>query len=95
MPSATSLKLPGALKSRVTAVAEAAGKTPHAFMIDAIEQETTRAERHDAFVDDALRAEREMKRTGLHFAAEDVFRYMTSRAGGKSVKRPRAKRWRK
>ncbi len=95
MPTATSLKLPGALKSRVTAVAEAAGKTPHAFMIDAIEQETTRAERHDAFVAEALRAERELNRTGLHFAAEDVFRYMTARAGGKSVKRPRPKRWRR
>ena len=93
--AATSLKLPEDLKARVQAAAEAAGRTPHAFMVEAIERETARAERYEAFVDDAVRADREMKRTGLHYASEDVFRYMTARAEAQSAKRPKPKPWRK
>jgi predicted transcriptional regulator len=96
MPNiATSLKLPDELKARVEAAAEAAGKTSHAFMIEAIEHETARAERYGAFIDEALDAEREMERTGLHYAAEDVFRYVTARAEGKPARRPKPKPWRK
>jgi predicted transcriptional regulator len=95
MAVATSLKLPEDLKARVDAAAEAAGKTPHAFMVDAIESETTRAERYAAFIDEALHAEREMKRTGMHYASDEVFRYMIARAEGKSPRRPRPKSWRK
>ena len=90
---ATSLKLPIDLKARVDAAADAAGKTPHAFMVEAIEEQTARAERHEAFIAEALEAEREMERTGRYYAAEDVFTYMTARAEGKRVRRPRAKSW--
>lgn len=92
---ATSIKLPAPLKDRVDAAAEAAGKTPHAFMVDAIERETARAEAFSEFVADALRAEREHERTGLHYDADDVLRYMTARAKGKPARRPKAKSWRK
>ena len=92
---ATSLKLPSDLKARVDTAAEAAGKSPHAFMVEAIEQQTTRAEQHEAFLDDALRADRELDRTGVHFAAVDVFRYMTARARNKLTRRLSPKSWRK
>jgi len=92
---ATSLKLPEDLKARVDAAAEAAGKTPHAFMVEAIERETSRAERYDTFVDEALQAEHEMEETGLYYTAEDVFDYLAARAEGTAARRPRPKRWRK
>ena len=92
---ATSLKLPGDLKARVDTAAGAAGKSPHAFMVEAIEQQTTRAEQAEAFLEDALRADRELDRTGAHFAAADVFRYMTARARNKPARRPRPRIWRK
>jgi len=92
---ATSLKLPEPLKERVDEAAKKAGKTAHAFMVDAIEQETTRAEAYAAFMEDALEAEREHERSGKHYDAADVFRYMTARAAGKPAKRPRPKSWRK
>jgi len=92
---ATSIKLPEELKARVEAAAEAAGKTSHAFMLEAIDRETARAERYEAFLDEALEAEREMEHTGLHYAAEDVFRYIAARAHGKAARRPKPKRWRK
>jgi predicted transcriptional regulator len=95
MANATSLKLPADLKERVDAAASAAGVTPHAFMVEAIARETTRAELYEQFLDDARDAEREVERTGRHFDADDVFRYMTARAAGKRVRRPRPKSWRK
>lgn len=96
MPTtATSLKLPEDLKARVDAAAEAAGKTAHAFMVEAIERETARAELYEAFVQEALDAEAEMEHSGLHYAAQDVFRYVTDRAQGKPAKRPKPKPWRK
>jgi predicted transcriptional regulator len=95
MANATSLKLPPELRARVLAAAEAAGTSPHAFMVEAIVRETTRAEQYDAFLDDARTAEAEVDRTGVHYAAEDVIRYMTSRAMGKRARRPKPKSWRK
>ncbi len=96
MPTvATSLKLPEDLKTRIEAAAEAAGKTPHAFMIDAIERETARAELYEAFVQEAIEADEEAERTGLYYAAEDVYRYMANLAQGKAVKRPKPRAWRK
>ncbi|HZR03694.1 MAG TPA: ribbon-helix-helix protein, CopG family [Burkholderiales bacterium] len=96
MPTiATSLKLPEDLKARVDAAAEAAGKTAHAFMVEAIERETARAELYETFLQEALEAEEEMERTGLHYVAEDVFRYMTDLAHGKPAKRPKPKPWRR
>jgi len=92
---ATSLKLPAELKARVEALAEAAGKSPHAFMVEAIEQEATRAELYETFLKDALEADSDMERTGLHYAAEDVFQYMTARVEGKRARRPRPRSWRK
>ena len=95
MAAPTSLKLSRELKRRVAAAAAAAQKTAHAFMVEAIERETTLAERYDAFLDDALAAEREIERTGQYYAAEDVFRYMDSRIAGKRARRPRPRAWRK
>jgi predicted transcriptional regulator len=93
--AAISLELPQALKARVEAAAEAAGKTPHAFMVQAIERETARAERDDQFADEAFEAEQEMQGSGEYFAAGDVFRYAIARAEGKPARRPNPKRSRK
>jgi predicted DNA-binding protein len=92
---ATSLKLSVELKARIDAIAKAAGTTAHAFMVEALEREADRAERYEKFLEDALRAERELERTGVHFAADDVFRYMEARAAGKTAKRPKARKWRR
>jgi predicted transcriptional regulator len=95
MPRATSIKLPEELKERVDAAAEAAGTTPHAFMIEAIARETRRAELYEQFLEEARQADREVERSGKHYLADDVFRYMEARAAGKRSRRPTAKPWRK
>ena len=91
----TTLKLPEALKRRVTAAARAADKSPHAFMLEAIERLTRLDEERRAFVADALNARADTLERGAGFAAADVHRYITARVRGKKAKRPAARAWRK
>ena len=92
--AATTLKLSQELKNRVKAVTEGTGKSPHAFMVEAIEQQTQLAEQRKAFVADALEARRHFRETGKAYAFEDVKNYYAARAAGKPAKRPRLRRWR-
>ena len=62
MPVSTTLKLPEDLKKRLGPLAKSAGKTPHAWMIDALETQVTVAEKRRAFINDA-RAAGKKKRT--------------------------------
>lgn len=89
MPATTTLKLPDNLKKRIAPLAESAGKTAHAWMVEAIETQATLAEKRKAFVADALAAEEEVRQTGLVYRAEDVHRYIRARASGKKAARPK------
>jgi predicted transcriptional regulator len=91
----TTLKLPDELKERVADVVDGTGKSAHAFMVEAIEQQTRLAEQRKQFVADALAARQEFRRTGKAYAFEDVREYFTARVAGKPARRPRLRRWRK
>lgn len=91
----TTLKLPEALKRRVTAAARAADKSPHAFMLDAIERQTRLDEERRAFVADAVAARAQTLQSGEGFAAADVHRYIAARVRGKKATRPKATAWRR
>jgi predicted transcriptional regulator len=91
---ATSLKLPPQLKGRVVTVAKAAGKSPHAFMVDAIEQQVAQAERRQRFIAEALAAEKEALDTGQGFDADEVHAAMEARARGGRARRLKARPWR-
>jgi predicted DNA-binding protein len=67
---ATSLKLSPKLKSRVVAVSREIGKSPHAFMVEAIERQTENAERRQRFVETALTSEQDTLKTRSGFDAE-------------------------
>ena len=90
----TTLKLPDQLKDRIAEVVDGTGKSPHAFMVEAIEQQTRLAEQRKSFVADALKAREHAMRTGKAYAFEDVKSFYTERLAGKPAKRPRLKRWR-
>jgi predicted transcriptional regulator len=90
----TSIKLPPDLKKRVSAVIEGTEKTAHAFMVEAIDQQTSLAEKRKAFVASALAARRNFVRTGKGYALADVRRYLAARAAGRTARKPRLKRWR-
>lgn len=91
---ATSLKLSPKLKARIAKVVKGTDKSPHAFMLEAIEHETERAELRKRFVADALKAEKETLRTGLAYDGDEVHAYIKARAAGRPVARPKAKPWR-
>ena len=89
MPSTTTLKLPEPLKARIAPLAEAAGKTPHAWMIDALEAQAALAEMREAFIAEAQASAAEVDAGGPLYAAEDVHAYILARATGKAARRPR------
>jgi len=93
MAASTTLKLPERLKQRIAPLARSAGKTPHAWMVEALETHTAREEKRKTFVADALAAEREVERSGKAYRAEDVHRYIRARAAGKKARRPSLTRW--
>jgi len=93
MAATTTLKLPERLKRRIVPLAKSAGKTAHAWMVEALETHTALAENRKAFVSDALAAEKEVEHRGRVYRAEDVHRYIRARAAGRKAKRPGPARW--
>mgnify|MGYP000061178227 CR=1 FL=1 len=91
----TSLKLPDELKARAQLAAEHQGLSPHAFMVQAIEQAITSAETEERFLADAYAAREETHNTGLSFAAEDVHDYVRAVARGENPPLPETQPWRK
>ena len=90
MPAVT-LKLPQELKTRINDLAAASGKSPHAFMVDALAAQTAREELRSAFVASALEARQEVARYGQVMEAADVHKWLLDRAGGGKAARPRAR----
>ncbi len=91
----TTLKLPPELKARVARVAKGAGQTPHAFMVEAIAQQTDLAEERRRLIAEATAARQEFDRTGLGYAMEDVHAYYRARIQGKKTAKPRLRQWRR
>src|SRR3972149_1449102 len=91
--SATSLKVSRSLKARIERLARRAGESPHAFMLRALEGQVEASERYLAFLEDGLRADEAMQRSGLGYAAGGGSRWRgESRArfsGGKDPRPPR------
>jgi predicted transcriptional regulator len=94
-PVAITLKIAANLKRRVVAAAKAADKSPHAFMLEAIERQTLLDEQRRAFVAEAVTAHSEALASGEGFAAAAVHRYLAARVRGERTERPKARTWRK
>lgn len=91
---ATSLKIPRRLKTRIDRLANRADESAHAFMLRALAGQVEAAERYQAFLKDARRADAAMLRSGLGYAAEDVHKYVATLAAGRKTQRPKPVRWR-
>jgi len=89
----TSLKLSDELKQRAIAAAEKNGISPHAFMVLAIEQAATAAERRADFVVEAESAREQMLRTGKGYDPEEVHAYLKARIAGRKPAKPKARSW--
>jgi predicted transcriptional regulator len=89
MTTATSLKLPDGLKERIQAVVESSDDTAHAFMLKAIRKATEDAEWMKSFVQEALEAEQQIKRTGKAYDGKEVIQYLRDKAAGKNPRAPK------
>jgi len=90
MPSPTTLKIPDELRARLAAQAEAEGKAPHAYMLEALREKADRADRHREYLSAGADALREYERTGIAYAMEDVERYILGIAEGRKARRPQS-----
>ena len=89
MAVTTTLKLPEELKARIAPLAVAEGKSPHAWMVEALEERVTQSENYAAFVAQALEADREMTETGVGYDADDVHAYLRAIIAGEEAERPK------
>ena len=90
MTATTTLKLSEELKGRIATAALASGKSPHAFMLEALEAQARLAEMRQSFIADALASGAEVDTGGALYAMEDVQAYIIKRTSGKAAKRPKA-----
>ena len=89
MPHPTTLKVPDELRARLAEQAEAEGKTPRAYMLDALREKVDRADRRREYLAAGAASMREYERTGIAYAMEDVERYILGIAAGKKPRRPK------
>ncbi|MGB8517325.1 MAG: hypothetical protein WCD45_05495 [Gallionella sp.] len=90
MATGTTLKLSEELKFRIASVALASGRTPHAFMVEALDIQARLAEQRQTFINDALASAAEVEAGGALYAMQDVHDYILARSAGKAAKLPKA-----
>lgn len=86
--STTTLRLPDDVKARIERLAAAQGISAHALMVDALAESTAAMERRIGFEAEAAQRWADYRRTGEHFAMEDVRAYVLARARGEDPPKP-------
>lgn len=87
--STTTIRLNDELRERVTKAAEAAGKTTHAFIIEAIAQTVENAEARAEFHRVADSRWRQFQKDGLTVSAENMHAYLRARIRGEKPSKPK------
>lgn len=88
--STTTIRL-GDLKERVALAAEHAGKSPHAYIVDAISESVARDEQRAEFVGEALARRQKYRSSGRTVSFEDMETYAIALARGEKVSKPLAR----
>lgn len=90
--STTTIRLPDELKARVSAAAQQAGTTSHAFILEAIAEKAEQAERRADF--DAVAEARyaDIVATGKTIPWSEMRAYLEARLVGKATKSPVARK---
>jgi predicted transcriptional regulator len=90
---AISIKLPEDLKKRIARAVKGTGQSAHAFMVEAIRQETERAERRRGFHADAYAARTEFQRSGAGYALAEVKAHYRAKLQGIRSRKPKLRSW--
>jgi predicted transcriptional regulator len=93
--STTTIRIDDDLKVRVAAAAQRAGKTAHAFILDAISQTVEQVELDNAF--NALAEQRwaSLQTGGKTVPWDDAKAYLAARASGAPARKPAARKFAK
>jgi predicted transcriptional regulator len=87
--STTTIRL-GDLKDRVASAAERAGKSTHAYIVDAIAEFVARDEQRAEFVGAALSRRAKYRASGRTVSFDDMAAYAMASARGEQPPKPRA-----
>ena len=88
--STTTIRIEDDLKARVAAAAQQAGKTAHAFILDAISQTVEQVELDNAFNAVADQRWAKIKASGKTVPWDDAKAYLAARANGEPARKPSA-----
>ena len=86
--STTTIRIEDDLKTRVTEAAQRAGKTAHAFILDAIAQTVEQVEVDNAFNAIADQRWANIQSTDKTVAWDDAKTYLAARARGEPARKP-------
>ena len=92
MSTTTTVRIEDELKARVTAAAERAGTTAHAFILDAIARTVEQAEWDDDFHRVADERWAKVLSTGKTVPWSDAKAYLEAQSQGKRPRKPLARR---
>jgi predicted DNA-binding protein len=92
---AFSLKLPKPLKARIARLAKRAGERPQAYIPRLLEAQVEAAQRFEAFVTEACRADERVRETCSGYFAREVHECLRARVAGRRKPRPKPVLWRK
>ena len=81
--STTSLKLPEEIKMQAITAAKDLGITPHAFMVEAINQASINAELRRSLIEDSNNARNEVLKDGKVYESDKVFKHLKARIADK------------
>ena len=90
--STTTIRIEDKLKTRVAAAALRAGKTTHAFILDAVTQTVEQVELDNAFNELADQRWAKIQTTGKTVAWNDAKTYLAARARGEPARKPTSTR---
>lgn len=90
--STTTIRLDDDLKARVAAAAQRAGKTAHAFILDAIAQTVEQVELDNAFNAVADQRWANIQATSKTVPWDDAKAYLAARAHGEPARKPAARK---
>ena len=92
MMATTTIRIDDALKARIAAAAERAGKTPHAFMLDAIAETVEQIELDEAFHRVADERWTKVLTTGKTVPWDDAKAWLEARSRGERPRKPIARK---
>jgi predicted transcriptional regulator len=92
MAASTSIKLDDGLKERIAKIAERKSRSANSVMNEAIKLYAVREETEEEFREEARKAVRDYRETGLHVTHEEAMEWLERRSRGENVPAPKAHR---